>query len=191
MPPWVGVHGLGLPAGQEFAVDMLATVGGGGLPRFRFGGLDYTAGYANFSFNVDPSDAESGAKAARTAGNILTQLPHTPVNGVGFNFAFFVEEPHAELIAQLTTHDALTDSFPGQAEVVTRRWGNSLTWEDSIVSVDCELAGGHATLAFNFHYSTASAGDAQRILLADAVFAKHWDRAVAAAQALSDEQLET
>lgn len=189
-PEWVGVHGLGIPAGQEFAVDMLAAVGSGMPPRFRFGGIDYSAGFANFSLLIDPSNAAGGELAAKTAGNILGQLPHTPVSGVGFNFAFTSEEPHAVLTELLVAHDALTNSFPGDAEVVTRRWGNSLTWGESLVNIDCELAGGHATILLNFHYSTASAGTAQQILMTEGVFAKHWEQALAAARALSGEDLE-
>lgn len=189
-PTWVGVHGLGIPAGQEFAVDMLAAVGIGAVPRYRFGGIDYTAGYANLTLNTDPSNVANGELAASTAGKILEQLPHTPVNGVGFNFAFITENPHAGLLQLLGECDAVTDSFTGDAEVVVRRWGNSLNWEQSLVNVDCVLAGGHATLSFNFHYSTESAGAAQQILMAEGVFAKHWERALAAAEALSGEQLE-
>ncbi len=191
-PTWVAVHGLGTPAGQEFAVEMLAAVGGGGAsPRFRFNGVDYQPGFANLTLNVDPSNIETGVVAARTAAKILGQLPHTPVNGVGFNFAFVTDEPQEELLRLLSVHDVLSDSFPGDSEVVVRRWGNSLTWEQAIVNVDCELAGGQATITLNFHYSTASAGAAQQILSAEGCYAKHWERALAAAQALSGEQLET
>jgi hypothetical protein len=190
LPQWVAIHGLGHPAGQDFQVEMLAPVGGTGQARFAFDGLAYSAGFKNFMVYVDGTQIAQSERAIVAVANILSQLPHTPVAGIGFNFGFLVEEPGAALLALMTTHDGLTDSFDGDPEVVTRRWGNTVKWEQAIVSVDCELAGGQAIVAFNFHYSTESASAAEQILRAGGVFEKHQQRAIAAAQALTGQQLE-
>lgn len=190
VPQWVAVHGLGHPAGQDFQVEMLAPVGGTGQARFAFDGIAYSAGFKNFILHVDGALLAQSERAVVAVANILSQLPHTPVTGIGFNFGFMVEEPGAALLALMTTHDGLTDSFDGDSEVVTRRWGNTVKWEESIVSVDCELAGGQAIVTFNFHYSTDSASAAEQALRGDGVFAKHQQRAITAAQALTGQQLE-
>ena len=90
----------------------------------------------------------------------------------------------------MTTHDGMADTFPGAAEVVVRKWGNTVTWEQALVGVDCELAGGKATITFNFHYATASAEEARQILMARGAFETHQQRAQAAAIALSGQLLE-
>lgn len=190
LPQWVAIHGLGHPAGQDFQVEMLAPVGGTGQTRFAFDGIAYSAGFKNFMLHVDGAQIAQSERAILAVANILNQLPHTPVAGVGFNFGFLVEGPGAALLALMTAHDGLADSFEGDPEVVTRRWGNTIKWEQAIVSVDCELAGGQATVAFNFHYSTDSADAAEQILRAGSVFEKHQQRAIAAAQALTGQQLE-
>jgi hypothetical protein len=190
LPPWVAVHGLGHPAGQDFQVEMLAPVGGTGQARFAFDGIAYSAGFKNFILHLDGAQVAQSERAVVAVANILRQLPHTPVTGIGFNFCFLVEEPSASLLALMTTHDGLTDSFDGDSEVVTLRWGNTVKWEQAIVSADCELAGGQAIVTFNFHYSTDSANVAEQILRSAGVFAKHQQRAIAAAQALTDQQLE-
>jgi hypothetical protein len=190
VPQWVAIHGLGHPAGQDFQVEMLAPVGGTGQARFAFDGIAYSAGFKNFMLHVDGTQIAQSERAIGAVANVLSQLPHTPVTGIGFNFGFLVEEPGAALLALMTTHDGLTDSFDGDPEVVARRWGNTVKWEQAIVSVDCELAGGHAIVAFNFHYSTDSANAAEQILRAGGVFEKHQQRAVAAAQTLTGQQLE-
>lgn len=190
LPQWVAVHGLGHPAGQDFQVEMLAPIGGAGQARFAFDGIAYSAGFKNFILHVDGAQVAQSARAIVAVANILSQLPHTPVAGIGFNFGFLVEEPSAALLALMTTHDGLTDSFEGDPEVVTQRWGNTIKWAQAIVNVDCELAGGQATVTFNFHYSTDSAKTAEQILRGVSVFEKHQQRAIAAAQALTGQQLE-
>jgi hypothetical protein len=190
MPQWIAIHGLGHPAGQDFQVEMLAPVGGTGQARFAFDGIAYSAGFKNFMLHVDGAQVAQSERAVLAVANVLSQLPHTPVTGIGFNFGFLVEEPAAALIALMTTHDGLTDSFDGDSEVVVRRWGNTIKWEQAIVSIDCELAGGQAIVAFNFHYSTDSASAAEQILRSSGVFDKHQQRAIAAAQTLTGQQLE-
>jgi hypothetical protein len=189
-PPWVAVHGLGHPVGQDFQVEMLAPVAGAGQARFAFDGISYSAGFTSFLLLVNGAQVAQSERAVGAAANILAQLPHTPVTGVGFNFVYLVEQPSAEFLAIMTTKDAMTYSFPGEPAVVIRRWGNTVKWEQAVVNVDCELAGGQATIAFNFHYSTATAQDAEKILRVADVFAKHQERANAAAQVLTGQQLE-
>jgi hypothetical protein len=189
-PQWVAVHGLGQPAGQEFQVEMISPVGGAGATRFSFDGLSYSAGFRNVTLHLDGTQPAQCRASLRAAANILAQLPHTPVAGLGFNFAFSVDEPPDELLSLLTTHDGMTDSFPIAPEVVARKWGNTVKWNDALVTVGCELVGGQAFITFNFHYSTASAKDAETILRMDQVFENHQERAVAAAEALGGQKLE-
>lgn len=187
---WVAVHGLGYQANQEFQVEMLAPVGGAGPARFSFDGFSYSAAFNALTLHLKGAEIAQCHRSIRAAANILAQLPHTPVAGLGFNFAFLVEEPSAALLQLMTTHDAMTDSFPGDPAVVTRKWGNAVKWGQALVNIDCTLAGGQATITFNFHYSTASAEEAGNVLRTENVFEKHQERAVAAAKALTGQELE-
>lgn len=190
-PRWVAVHGLGHPPEHEFQVEMLAPVlGGGGQNRFTFDGISYSVGFRSLTLHLDATQVPQCERAVRAVADILRQLPHTPVTGLGFNFAFLVEQPSPQLLAFMTTHDALTQTFPGAAEVVVRRWGNSIQWSEALVNVDCELAGGQLVVQFNLHYSTASAGQAEAILRGEHAFETHRSRAVEAARALTGQDLE-
>lgn len=189
-PQWVAVHGLGYPENHEFQVEMLAPVGGAGSTRYNFDGFSYSAGFKSVTLHLKSTDFAQCHKSLLGVANVLTQLPHTPVAGLGFNFGFVVEDPPAELLALLATHDEMTDSFAGDSEVVTRRWGNTVKWEGVLVNIDCELAGGQATIAFNFHHSTTSANEAEKILKTDGVFEKYFERAAMAAKALTGQDLE-
>lgn len=190
-PNWIAVHGLGYAPEQEFQVEILSPVGGVGPNRFSFDGLSYSAGYRNVTLHLEGSTPEQCARAATATAKVLELLPHTPVNGLGFNFGFSVDEPSNDLLALLSQHDALLDSFGAEAEVATRRWGNTLKWQDALVSVDCEMAGHQLVIQLNFHYGTASASEARAILQRDNVVEAHRTQAIASARALTGENLET
>lgn len=185
-PQWVAVQGLGRPENEAFPVEMLAPVGGPGFARISFGGFSYTATFNAVTLHLNETDIPQCEIAVKAAANILAQLPHTPVTGVGFNFAFLTEQPSKELLRLVTAYGRLTDSFPDSPEVVARRWGNTIKWDDALVSVDCELVGSQATISFNFHHSVSSANEAEKILRHNDAFQKHLLRANAAANALTE-----
>jgi hypothetical protein len=189
-PKWVAVHGLGYSDSQEFQVEMLSPIGGALPSRFSFDGFSYSAAYNLMTLHLKKADLAQSQRSIGAMAEILSKLSHTPINGLGFNFGFLIEEPTETLLQLLTTHDPMTDSFSEDAEVVTRKWGNVIKWENSLVSVDCESAGGQVTLFFNFHYSIRSAMEAEQILREQNIFEKHLERAVVAAKALSGQDLE-
>lgn len=189
-PQWVAVNGLGHPAGQEFQVEMLAPIAGGGQQRFTFEGLSYTAGFKQVMLHLQDVEGEPNTRAIRALANILAQLPHTPVLGLGFNFAFSLDEPTAQFLGLLTVHDGAASTFPGNAGVVARRWGNLVQWEDCLVNIESEVAGAQAGVSFNFHYAVSSAAQAEAILRRPNVFGVHRERAVAAATAITAQALE-
>jgi hypothetical protein len=190
-PPWVATHGLGYASDREFAIEMLAPVGGTGVPRFNFDGLSYSAAYNVVTAYVPLVEPARCSQAVDVFAKILEQLPHTPVAGLGFNFAFQVDGPSAEFRALATPCVPMEESFGEGSTVAARKWGNIVKWEDALVSVECDLAGDQATVSFNFHHSTASAQAAVAVLRTDGVYEKHMARAVAAASALTGQQLET
>lgn len=191
-PQWVSVHGLGRDPAHEFQVEMLAPIGGTGQAsaRFAFDGFCYSVGFKNFTLHADFNNVAQSTRGIEVAANILSRLPHTPINGLGVNFSFSVAEPEAPLLALLSTSDDLVESFGGDAEVVRRRWGNSVKWGDAVVNIECNLVGDEATIKFNFHYSVGSAAAAEAILREPNAFDKHRQRALEAATALTGQQLE-
>lgn len=188
-PQWVARNALGYAKDTEFQVEVLTPVGGG-QNRISFGGISYAPGFRAVTLFLDSSNAELSDKAVRAAAAVLSQLPHTPINGLGFNFSFRVSEPSERFLSLLTDSDHLNDTF-ATADVVTRKWGNTLSWDGTLVSVECELAGGEGSISFNFHHSVDSAAAAETVLRTENKFATLWDHAVAAARAICDQDLET
>lgn len=191
VPQWVAVHGLGYTPNDQFQVEMLAPILGGGQSRYTFDGLSYSAGFRNVTFHLDDTNPIQAQRAITTAASILEKLPHTPISGLGINFAFLVTEPLPAMLAFMTDHEAMTETFSDETEVVTRGWGNTLKWESALVNFECEVAGGQATIAINFHYSTDSAAQAVDILRDANAFDKHQIRAIEAAKAFTQQNLET
>lgn len=190
VPQWVAVHGLGYPPGQEFQIEVLTSIGNVGPTRYSFNGLSYSADYRRVTLFVGASQAFEPERAVSAAASILEKLPHTPLKGVGFNFGFAVDDPSDALLSLLSVHAGMADKLENGAEVVTRRWGNTVKWGEALVSIDCEFAGGQASVAFNFHYSTESAIRAAEILKAKDCFQIHQTKAIEAARVLTGQELE-
>lgn len=189
-PQWIAKHCMGYQEQQEFQVEMLAPVGGGIPARYLFDDFSYAAAFSNVTLHLNSADVALAERSTEIAACILEKLPHTPIAGVGFNFGFSVAEPTDTLLQLLTTCDPMTDAFPGNPEVVKRQWGNTIQWDDALVNINCGLAGGEVTISFNFHHSTSSAPEATAILRSENAYKKHRDAAIAAAKALTHEDLE-
>lgn len=192
-PQWVARHGLELPANEPVPpVQVLAPVQvqPGVLPRFTLPGLiSYVAALKGLTIFL-AGEGGDPSRAVRAAAAILSKLPHTPVTGVGFNFEFVVDNPPENVFRLLTACDAMTATFPGDTEIVVRRWSNTVSWENALVTAECVLAGQQATIALNFHHSTQSAAEAEGILRMNDIFARHRERAIQAAAAISGQPLE-
>lgn len=185
-PQWVARHVLGYAQGQDFQVNLTAPISGIGLPRFEFGGLSYSPALGGLTFFLDSTDEAKSNRAVAAAADILQELPHTPVSGVGFNFAFEVDEPGAELTSLLSSSSLLIESFPGAINVVSRRWGNKLRWDDALVTVDCETSGANVIINFNFHHSIDGARGAELLLRTEDLFGNSLVRAREAAASLAN-----
>ena len=177
-PPWVRQHGLALQAGEDFPVELQASlIGGQGPPRLKFDGINYTATSRNLTFLLAESSLEECAKATKCASLIFSELRHTPVQGVGFNFVFASEETPKPLVSLASNNGSLRDNFGEASEIVARRWANLVKWDDAVVTVEVELDNDGAKIKFNFHYTTESAEVASRILGPDDVYQKHLTKA--------------
>lgn len=190
-PQWIATKILGIPEGQEFRVEMLTPVAGiGGMPRFSFENLSYSPNFQLVTFHVGSQEPDGRQKSSATASRILSELPHTPVSGIGFNFGFIVDEPQPRLLGLLTSSAEVAEAFPGGCEVVGRAWTNVFNWQDALVNLQCELRGTAVSISMNFHHDVKSAAAAAEVLGKDDAYSRHFDAALAVAKAMSQQDLE-
>ena len=162
-----------------------------GIQRFSFGGISYSPNFNNVTFFVGASDEAGRQRTCAAAARMLETLPHTPIQGVGFNFVFLVTEPRQELLQLLRSDQDLATAMPGGAEVVARGWSNVLRWREAVVSYQAQIdALQQATFEVNFHYGVTTAVAAAAVLANPTAYETHFAAAVAGATALSGQALE-
>ena len=191
-PNWVAKNALGYEKDRAFQVQVLAPVGGaiGVAHRFSFDGISYSPTLQNVMFYLDGKNIDECDRAAKVAARILDELPHTPILGVGFNFGFVVKDPSPALLDLLQGSAELAGAFPGGAQVVSRGWSNALTWLDSLVTIQCHFDGSIVNIDANFHHGVIAATDASLVLKKADSYKAHLNAALAAASALSQQDLE-
>jgi hypothetical protein len=194
-PQWVGRFGLAYPSNHQFQVQVeIATPvagTGGGIQKFSFGGISFAPAFQSLTFYCDAGNLESCQKAAGVASRVLRELPHTPIQGVGANFSFVVEDPVADALEFLRMNSAIALAVDEAAEVVSRTWSHSIRWGDSILTLQCHTAGnGTIDIECNVHYEVASAVKAAELLADDTFFQTCYGGALAAAIAFSGQELE-
>ena len=188
-PQWIAKYGLELKPNDQFNVEMLAPVVGVAQPRFGFLGLSFAAGTRNLTFYIKNADIESGNKSVAVFAKLLAELKHTPIEGIGFNFAFEFKSNETSK-ALLLESEGLASVFSEDASIVSRRWGNSIIWEDAIVNIDCESVGEDVRVLFNFHHEITAVEQAIELFQKEGIYKKHFDKAVQAVKEISHEELE-
>ena len=190
-PQWIARNALGVEAGENIQVQMIApVVGFGAMPQYSFNGITYTPSFQNVTFLLANLDVQGREHVATTIAAILEQLPHTPVVGLGFNFGFTVTTPTETLLNLLSPSGELAESFPDGATTVGRNWGNTLEWGNSIVSVQSQLDNEVVSVDVNFHHNVTSANEARELIIEPNSYAKYYDAALLAIQGLTNQQLE-
>jgi len=191
-PQWISRHGLQEPVGQNFVVEMATQFGPiGGIQRFTFGGISYSPNFNNITFFVGAADAVGRQRTCSAAARMLETLPHTPIQGVGFNFVFLIAEPSQELLQLLRANETLAAALTDGAEVVARGWSNVLRWREAVVTYQTQIdAQQQAMVEVNFHYGVTTAAAAAAVLGDLTAYETHFAAAVAGATALSGQPLE-
>lgn len=187
-PNWIAKTILKLPPEPHFDVKVEMQVAQGAVQRLSFLGLSYVASPQFLVFFIDPANTEAAAKAVRVARGVLEILSHTPITGVGCNFDFVVEEHKEEFLRRFHAADDLEDEV-GEAEVVSKAWGNKIKTSAGLLSIDCVYEGGAGQVHLNFHQETPAAEDARAYLASDEKFVEVFKSAKAIAMKLSNENI--
>lgn len=158
--------------------------------RVRFEGVSYTATGSRLTFHLTDHVRSEPQKAIAAAENALRALPHTPIAGLGFNFAFLVQGADAELLALFSESIDVLALLDDGASVVAKQWANVIKAEDCQIKVDCECVDATVTIKINFHYAVDTAIAAAEVLARADAYNSHHARAVEIAKALGRQEVE-
>lgn len=101
-PPWMAQQ-LFEPAGKKFDVEM--AVGAGMQLRVRINDLYILPGIDRIIFNPVREDEDLFSLADTVAAKLFEILPHTPIDGIGYNFAYSLDD---------SENFAISDNFKGE-----------------------------------------------------------------------------
>lgn len=99
--------------------------------------------------------------AEQVAIRILTTLPHTPINALGVNYHFVVDDPDDELLDKLKIKDGIYQHYKilGENLVSTIEID-----QDSVLNFSRQPTSEMVEFDFNYHYGNISSDNAESIL---------------------------
>jgi hypothetical protein len=132
-------------------------------PRFTHGGVALIVTPPRLTLNPRRSDDESLRHAEKTAINILQQLPHTPLMGVGINYEFVEEAPEPSLISLFRIGDSglLADQELVTGKTIIQR---QLIHGEDILNLSLGFENGVVTFGFNYHKEASDPQTAMEFL---------------------------
>lgn len=187
-PSWIGKTVLNFEKDHEFEVLVEMGIAPLNFQKYTFFDISYTASPQYLIFYIDHLNAECVSKTIAAAKSILNVLSHTPVTGVGFNFEFLLNEQKDEFLNLFNQVDALNNVLNEMA-VVSKLWGNTITADNELITVQCILEGAVGKITVNQHHALENATDAANYLQ-DGIFQASLKRVVAIASVLSADNLE-
>jgi hypothetical protein len=128
--------------------------------RFSFDGIKLCVNSAQLVLAVDRPEDGLLKICGAVAVKILTELPHTPLRGVGLNYQFAADLPDAAVLKvfNLSDNNTLSDAeFKIRATVIQRK----ILIGDQTVNLSLTLAEDNKVqIFFNFHKNTPSTKEA-------------------------------
>jgi hypothetical protein len=169
-PQWVVANGFKRdPMHEQFQVAM--PMG----PSAVFQDLKYTVADCQYIARPDAvifqsTSGEIGAFASieEAAANILNELQHTPVNGIGHNFSFVENNPDPAWLEVFSrSQQDLVDEAPDTWQTAHQTISSGFQNGDVVVNIQRYFNGAAFGVKFNFHHAISRAVDGVRILRGD------------------------
>jgi len=167
-PDWILKYGLQQEPSEENRVQVFIPAGSGmlfELPRFSFSGLLVAARPDALVISPKESSQAKMEEIEFLATNTLTQLTHTPINGIGHNFEFRDENPDPAFLAVFTkAQEDVMDQTPDGWAVASANVVTSLKDGDRLVNIVRAFDGKQLSVKFNFHHSISTREQAISVL---------------------------
>lgn len=168
-PEWLLRYGLEQAAGAPAArIGALIPAGIGlvvDMPRYTIEDMTFSVRPDALVLQVAECTEEAFDRLERVAANILQNLSHTPVGGLGCNFDFKEDGPPPDSLATFTAANLpLTDEVPDTWSVRTSAITTSFSRDGGLVNIQRVLQGGVLRVKFNFHFEVATANACHALL---------------------------
>jgi hypothetical protein len=175
-PVWVLQHGLNKPLDGVNSVQTFFPISPGVIfepPRYVLEDLSFIV--RPDTLILCPPDSMNSSENALNnledaAANILQELKHTPMTGVGHNFTFIHTNPESKELDVFTNStqdisDEMPDDWSPASYVLATSFKNST--ETVIVNIQRQFEASAITVKFNFHHPVDSIDSASIVLRGD------------------------
>lgn len=172
-PAWVLRHGLDRPEGAQEQVQVALPAGQGlmfDFPRYTLAEFMYVVRPDALLLSPAQHNPDGFAVVERAAGQMLRNLPHTPINGLGHNFEFRNADPTHDVLDMFTrASQDLAERAPDGWESATGEISSAFRVGGGNVfaNVQRQFDGVNFIIKFNFHHPITSVAQAQRVLAGD------------------------
>lgn len=169
-PAWVLQHGLNkvldgtnryqtfLPTGLGLVFDS---------PRYVLDDLTYSVRPDSLIINPNSETPEDLSSVEAAAAQMLEQLKHTPIGGVGHNFEFREQNPQSSQLDIFThSRQEISDEMPEGWESATTVINSSFTNANKTVLINVQhaLMGDVIVVKVNFHHAVSNVDQAISVL---------------------------
>ena len=167
-PEWIQRFGLKKEPDQASPFQAVIPVGAGmffEFPRFNFDGMSVMV--RPDAMLLTPSDLSEAKmdEIETVAANVVAELKHTPIGGIGHNFGFSDENPDIDFLTAFTdSQAALVGAAPDGWNVSATLLSTTMTFEETQVNIQRVVNGGRLSIKFNFHHTVADGPKALQVL---------------------------
>jgi len=160
-----------MPAVKEYQIKVMLPAGAGMVfdaPRYEIGPVAYVV--RPEALILSSTTAEADLPKLEDIGNrIVSELPHTPITGIGHNFEFRTDHPEQQNLAVFSaSRQDISDVIDASKWAVGASTIVSTFVKDGVqMNIQRMLNGDNLTVKFNFHHPVSSNLDARRILTGD------------------------
>jgi hypothetical protein len=165
-PGWIAHHVFDLPSGQNIPVQVEFAPGSGLPTRYGIRGMYITPSRDRLILSPQATTPDALRDVELAVKRVLEKLPHTPIQGFGYNFECLEPNPTP---AQLNVFGVVADlaNLDFAFETVETAVASSLSYEGRILNFTRTLSNGALKLSFNFHYPVTTAQAAAEKLRAE------------------------
>ncbi|MBF0476007.1 MAG: hypothetical protein HQK59_09275 [Deltaproteobacteria bacterium] len=138
-------------------------------PRYRFDNVIMQFSVGELILHPEASDDTTLETLKNLAGNILTELPHTPIHAAGINFVFVEDDPSELLLNIFDISDRESLSTKG-FRIKSTKVERMLTLGEQTLNLLLQLKeNNQAYISLNFHMDVRDSGKAKEFIEANSI----------------------
>lgn len=154
---WVAHTLFGTPDGQAVEITQMVDGSRNVVANYLFG-VGFACTAERLEIYITEATEDGAKRAEKFLFSVLDTLSHTPVSGIGFNYAFRSGEVEAQLADAFVTPEDLRSRY---AVIVEDHRTRVQFDQTTLLNLSRKISRAGAEISFNFHHDVSNAGQAK------------------------------